>query len=314
MKNTIENLWAEKYRPTEIADCILPKKLDELFTKICVSGKLPNMLFIGNSGVGKTSVAKSLCKQLDLDYIIINASKDGNIDTLRNLITDFASSKSIDGKIKCVILDEADHLTPMTQAAFRNFLEEKSHNCRFIFTANWKNKIIDPLQSRLVPIKFATPVDERDTLVAKSLKRVFTILDKEKVQYDKRAVAIFVQKKYPDLRFVLNVLETFSNLSVKLDEEILGVYNNANINDLFKHLEAKDFTRMEEWVSENKNEDFAILFREIYSKLRVLFKNDSSKIPLAVIIMGDYLYKDSLVADREINFVAFLTTMMGELF
>ena len=302
-----EFLWVEKYRPAKIADTILPGKLKETFSEIIKSGELPNMLFTGTAGLGKTTVAKALCNELDLDFIIVNGSEEGNIDTLRGKIKRFASSVSLQGGVKVVILDEADYLNPQsTQPALRGFIEEFSDNCRFILTCNFKNRIIEPLHSRCGVYEFNTSKKDMAPLCEQMLKRTMDILAKENIlSEDIASVANLIMKHAPDWRRVLNEIQR-SSIGGVLN---IGVSNaDKNYDQIFKFLKDKDFSKMRKWVTDNIDMDSSVVFRSIYD--RMMEKVDQRSIPVLVVLLADYQYKNAFVADHELNMVACLTEVM----
>ena len=304
-----EFLWVEKYRPAKIADTILPGKLKETFSEIIKSGELPNMLFTGTAGLGKTTVAKALCNELDLDFIIVNGSEEGNIETLRGKIKRFASSVSLQGGVKVVILDEADYLNPQsTQPALRGFIEEFSDNCRFILTCNFKNRIIEPLHSRCGVYEFNTSKKEMQALCGQMMKRSMDILEKENVDLNGQDsdLANVIMKHAPDWRRVLNELQRASvggvlNISVNADTN--------NYDGLFESLKAKDFKKMRTWVANNIDVDTAAIFRHMYDSMYE--RIDTGSIPQLVLILADYQYKAAFVADHELNMVACMTEVMA---
>lgn len=302
-------LWVEKYRPTKVSDCVLPQSLKNTFSTLVSTGELPNMLFTGTAGVGKTTVAKALCKELDLDYIIVNGSEEGNIDTLRNKIKHFASTVSLQGGYKVVILDEADYLNPQsTQPALRGFIEEFSNNCRFILTCNFKNRIIEPLHSRCSVYEFAIPNSEKPAIAAGIFKRVTEILRLEGVKFDQKIVATLVEKYFPDFRRVINELQRYS-LSGTIDNGIFVNLSENNIKVLITHLKEKDFKGMRKWVVDNIDTEPAAIFRKIYDNLNAYIKPTS--IPQTVVILADYQYKNAFVADHELNVVACMVELMA---
>ena len=299
-------LWVEKYRPRTIAETILPDGLKQTFQRLVDTGELPNMLFTGTAGLGKTTVAKALCNELNLDYIVINGSEEGNIDTLRGKIKQFASSVSLQGGVKVVILDEADYLNPQsTQPALRGFIEEFANNCRFILTCNFKNRIIEPLHSRCGVYEFNTTKKDLVGLCEQMMSRIEHILSAENVDtYQKSDIAQLIMKYAPDWRRVLNELQrgsisgTFSHVQ-KID----------NMDDLFTHLKGKDFKKMRQWVVNNIDTDSSAIFRGIYD--RMYDKLNPQSIPQLVLILADYQYKNSFVADHELNVVACMTEIMA---
>jgi DNA polymerase III delta prime subunit len=303
-------LWVEKYRPTTIEETILPKPLKDVFAKIIEKGEVPNMLFTGSAGLGKTTVAKAICKELDLDYIVINGSEEGNIDTLRGKIRQFASSVSLQGGYKVVILDEADYLNPQsTQPALRAFIEEFSNNCRFILTCNFKNRIIEPLHSRCGVYEFNTSKKDMVDLVGQFFKRFTYILDDEDVEYDNKAAADLVMKYAPDWRRVLNEGQRNAISGLGVHANNIGVSSNTVIS-LAKYLKDKNFKSMRRWVVDNVDMDTNSIFRGLYDNMNELVEAQS--IPQLVLILADYQYKDAFVADHELNVVACMTEIMSQ--
>ena len=305
-----EYLWVEKYRPQKVADTILPTKLKETFQKIIDGGELPNMLFTGTAGLGKTTVAKAICNELNCDYILINGSEEGNIDTLRTKIKQFASSVSLSSDFKVVILDEADYLNPQsTQPALRGFIEEFSSNCRFILTCNFKNRIIEPLHSRCGVYEFNTSKKDLAPIASQFMKRCQYILEEEGVSYTQMAVADLIMKFAPDWRRVINELQRYS-VNGNIDAGIVNVVSDKNYDDLFSYLKNKDFKKMRSWVVNNIDTDASAIFRAIYDKMAE--KVAPQSIPQLVLILGDYQYKNAFVADHELNVVACLTEVMSD--
>lgn len=304
-------LWVEKYRPKLVKDTILPEGLKEVFEQIISTGELPNMLFTGTPGVGKTTVAKALCNELELDFIVINGSEEGNIDTLRNKIKHFASTVSLQGGYKVVILDEADYLNPQsTQPALRGFIEEFSNNCRFILTCNFKNRIIEPLHSRCSVYEFAIPNNQKPLMANGIFNRICEILDAEKVQYDKKAIIALIEKHFPDYRRVINECQRYG-ITGKIDAGILVNLTEDNIKALVKYLKEKDFKAMRKWVVDNIDTEPAAIFRKIYDNVNEYVQPKS--IPQCVLILADYQYKNAFVADHELNVVACMTELMANL-
>jgi len=302
-------LWVEKYRPRTVQQTILPKSLKDTFLQITSTGELPNMLFTGTAGVGKTTVARALCNELDLDYILINGSEEGNIDTLRNKVKQFASTVSLHGGYKVVILDEADYLNPQsTQPALRGFIEEFANNCRFILTCNFKNRIIEPLHSRCSVYEFAIPNDQKPEMAGQFFKRATEILQKENVEFVPDAVAQLITKHFPDWRRVLNELQRYS-VSGKIDAGMLVNLSDTNIKTLMKTLKDKDFKGMRHWVVNNIDTEPQAIFRKIYDSMSEYIKPQS--IPQLVLILADYQYKNAFVADHELNVVACMTEIMA---
>ena len=304
-----EFLWVEKYRPSRISETILPPRLKEMFQSMVDTGELPNMLFTGTAGLGKTTVAKALCNELGLDYILINGSEEGNIDTLRTKIKQFASTVSLQGGYKVVILDEADYLNPQsTQPALRGFIEEFSNNCRFILTCNFKNRIIEPLHSRCGVYEFNTTKKEMAELAAEFFKRFINILDTEGVPFEKNAAANLVMKYAPDWRRVLNEGQRgrFGNSGINANDSGTGL---STISDLTKYLKDKDFKKMRHWVVNNMDVDASSIFRGLYDNMTNIVAPRS--IPQLVLILADYQYKQAFVADHELNVVACMTEIMA---
>lgn len=299
-------LWVEKYRPQTISDCILPTPLKNTFQKIIDGGELPNMLFTGTAGLGKTTVAKALCKELNLDWIIINASESGNIDTLRTKIKQFASTVSLQGGYKVVILDEADYLNAQsTQPALRGFIEEFANNCRFILTCNFKNRIIEPLHSRCGVYEFNTTKKDMAELAFQFMKRMESILETENVEYNQKAIADMIMKFAPDWRRVINECQRNSISGIIQVADVA----NDNYNDLFVHLKSKDFKKMRSWVAQNVDADATAIFRAVYDRMNEKIKPES--IPQLVLILADYQYKNAFVADHELNIVACMTEIIA---
>jgi DNA polymerase III delta prime subunit len=302
-------LWVEKYRPKKIEECILPKQLKETFQQIVDSGELPNLMFTGTAGLGKTTVARALCEQLDIDYIVINGSEEGNIDTLRTKIRQFASTVSLQGGYKCVILDEADYLNPQsTQPALRGFIEEFANNCRFILTCNFKNRIIEPLHSRCGVIDFKFDKKILASLCGQFMNRLKFILTEENISFAEPVLAELIMKHAPDWRRVLNEAQRYS-ITGSIDEGILVTLSDKSINDLMNALKAKNFKGMREWVVNNIDTEPHAIFRKVYDVLNEHLQAQS--IPQIIIILADYQYKNAFVADHELNVVACLTEVMA---
>tara|TARA_B100001287_G_scaffold266003_1_gene259504 strand:- start:2294 stop:3232 length:939 start_codon:yes stop_codon:yes gene_type:complete len=300
-----EFLWVEKYRPQTIADTILPNNLKQTFQEIINTGELPNMLFTGTAGLGKTTVAKALCNQLDLDYILINGSEEGNIDTLRGKIKQFASSVSLQGGYKVVILDEADYLNPQsTQPALRGFIEEFSNNCRFILTCNFKNRIIEPLHSRCGVYEFNSTKKDLVGLCESMLSRCSYILTTEGIAHKERDLVPLIIKHSPDWRRVLNELQRGSaGGSYSYSEK------ETSADELFNYLKEKDFKKMRAWVANNIDTDTSAIFRQLYDHIYERVAPQS--VPQIVLILADYQYKAAFVADHELNVVACFTEIMA---
>ena len=302
-------LWVEEYRPKTIEDCILPESLKKTFQKIVDTGEMHNMLLTGTAGLGKTTVARALCNELDLDYLLINASEDGNIDTLRSKIKQFASSVSLNGGVKVVILDEADYLNAQsTQPALRGFIEEFSANCRFILTCNFKNRIIEPLHSRCSVIEFNTTKKQLSELCALFMKRLQYILTTEGVDYNNKILAELIMRYAPDWRRVINECQRYSS-SGEITSDILIGLSDQNISALVGFLKTKDFKNMRSWVTNNSDIDSSVIFRRIYDTLYEYASPHS--IPAVILVLADYQYKAAFVADKELNTVACLTEIMA---
>ena len=305
-----EALWTEYYRPKTIESCILPSNLKQTFQQFVNDNNVPNLLLTGRAGVGKTTVARAMLEEIDSDYIVINGSMNGNIDTLRVDISQFASSISFKGGRKYVILDEADYLNAnSTQPALRNFMEEFSRNCGFILTCNFKNRIIEPLHSRCSVIDFTIPNTEKPKMALQFMKRVKHILEERNIKYDTQTVAELIKKYFPDWRRVINELQRYS-VTGSIDS---GIFANAiedNFKTLIDYIKTKSFTNIRKWVAENSDIDSSFLFRQLYDQASLIIKPQS--IPQLVIILGEYQYKAAFVADPEINIVACLTNIMVE--
>ena len=306
MNNT---LWVEKYRPTKIEDCILPDEIKTTFQSIVDSGEIPNLLLTGSPGIGKTTVAKALCNQLDCDWLMINGSDEGRmIDTLRTTVVNYASTVSLSGGKKVIVIDEADYMNKdSVQPALRGVIEEFSKNCRFIFTCNFKNRIIPALHSRCSVVDFRISKDAKPALGMEMLENVKRILNEEGVEYEESVLVQLVLKYFPDFRRVINELQKYS-LNGIIDEDILKQSSDENFNELFVALKGKDFSGMRKWVAQNIDNDHVRLYRQIYDTLNNRFEKKS--IPQAVLTIADYSYKSAFVADQEVNMVACLTEIM----
>jgi DNA polymerase III delta prime subunit len=308
--DTTEFLWSQRYRPQTVSETILPAQTKAAFQKFVDDKNVPNLLLSGPPGTGKTTAAIAMLKELGCDYIKINGSLNGGIDTLRHEISNFASSVSFSGGRKYVIIDEADYLTINTQTALRGFIEDYSKNCGFIFTCNFKNRIIEPLRdSRFSTVDFVVDKDERPKLAAQFFKRVVGILKAENIESNPQVVAKIIEKHFPDFRRVLNELQKYA-ASGKIDEGILSNRQESDLNVLFGYLKEKKFTDMRKWVADNSDQDANELFRAIYDIASE--KVELKSMPGFVIELADYMYKHAFVADPEINLVAFLTTVMME--
>ena len=300
-------LFTEKYRPKKIEDCILPERLKKPFQEYVNQSNIPNLLLAGGAGVGKTTVAKAMCEEIGCDYMVINGSDESGIDTFRTKIKNYASSMSLTGGRKVIIIDEADYLNPnSTQPALRNAIEEFASNCSFIFTCNYKNRIIEPLHSRCAVIDFGLKNGEKAKMASAFFKRTQSILQSEKIDADEKVLAELVKKHFPDFRRVLNELQRYSQFG-KIDTGILVQIADISIDELSKHIVAKDFGAIRKWVSSHEIDNTS-LFRKLYDTLSDTLK--PSSVPQAVVILADYQYKAAFVADQEINTVACLTEIM----
>ena len=305
-----EVLYVEKYRPQKIDDTILPEKTKAMFKKFVNDDSVPNLLLTGGPGVGKTTIAKAMLEEMGCDYIVKNGSLNVNIDTLRYEISTYASAVSLSGGRKYVIFDEADYLNAASvQPALRNFIEEYSSNCGFIFTCNFKNRIIEPLRSRLSEVDFTIETAQRPKMAAQFYKRVLQILENENVEYDNKVVAKVVEKHFPDFRRVLTELQSYA-ASGKIDEGIFVNLKQESMDEAFKLLKEKNFTGMRKWVASNSDQDMNEMFRRIYDM--ATDKVELRSMPGFVVTLADYMYKSNFVADQEVNMVAFLTEVMLE--
>ena len=304
-------LWVEKYRPQKIDDCILPESLKKTFKDYVAQGELPHFLLCGTAGVGKTTIAKALCNEIGAEYVILNGSDTGgHIDTLRTTIKGFATSVSLTDAKKVIILDEADYLQAnSTQPALRNYMEEFSANCRFIFTANYKNRIIEPIHSRCAVIEFKIDTKEKQEIAAAFFKRATAILKQENIEFDPKVVAELITKHFPDYRRILNEMQRYS-VSGKIDSGILVNMSEESFKSLIKLMKDKDFTEVRKWVAKNSDADTTALFRELYDNASV--NMDVNSIPPMVLILADYQYKAAFVADHELNIMAALTEIMAQ--
>ena len=305
-------IWVEKYRPKTIEDCILPENIKKTFSDFLNKGEIPNMLLAGPPGVGKTTVAKALCNELGVDFYVINGSDEGRfLDTVRNNAKNFASTVSLssDAKHKVVIIDEADNTGNDVQLLLRAFVEEFAGNCRFIFTCNYKNKIIEPLHSRCAVIDFGIKGKEKASLAGSFFKRLQNILDEERVQYDPKVLAELINKHFPDWRRVLNECQRYA-VSGKIDSGILATFSDVSVNELVKSLKDKNFTEVRKWVVGNLDNDASSLLRRIYDTAYDCLT--PATIPAAVLVIAKYQYQCAFVADQEINLLAALTEIMVE--
>lgn len=301
-------LWVEKYRPQTIEECILNDNLKKTFQEFVNKKEIPNLLLCGTAGVGKTTVARALCNEIGCDYIIINGSDENGVDAVRNKIKNYASSMSLTGGRKVIILDEADYLTPNAQAILRAGIEEFASNCSFIFTCNFKNRIIDPLHSRCTVIDFKAN-GSKAKMATQFFKRVENILKEEDIKYDKEVVAAVITKHFPDNRRILNELQRYSASGV-IDKGILAAVSDVQLGELTKALASKDFASARKWVTQNLDNDPARIFRSLYDTLYEQLKAGS--VPQLVLILAKYQYQAAFVADHEINLMACLTEIMVE--
>jgi len=301
-------LWTEKYRPKKINDCILPERLKKPFQEYVNQSNIPNLLLSGGAGVGKTTVAKAMCEEIGCDYLVINGSDESGIDTFRTKIKNYASSMSLSGGRKVIIIDEADYLNPnSTQPALRNAIEEFAGNCSFIFTCNYKNRIIDPLHSRCAVVEFSLKSNEKAEMAKQFMARVVNILETEKVESDKSVIAELIKKHFPDFRRVINELQRYSQFG-KIDTGVLAQIGNIQIDAITQYLKEKNFNAVRKWVG-TSDIDANTVFRQVYDALYDIMKPQS--IPNAVLIIADYQYKNAFVADTEINLTACLTELMA---
>ena len=299
-------LFTEKYRPKTIAECILPERLKTPFQEYVNQNNIPNLLLSGGAGVGKTTVAKAMCEEIGCDYMIINGSDENGVDVVRYKITNYASSMSLSGGRKVIIIDEADYLSPNAQAAFRNAIEEFASNCSFIFTCNYKNKLIDPLHSRCAVVDFTLKNNEKTQMAGQFFKRIQSILQSEEIEYDDKVIVELIKKHFPDFRRIINEIQRYSQFG-KIDGGILSHIVEVSLGDIIKYIKDKDFGAIRKWVASN-DIDATTFYRKLYDNLYDVLKPQS--IPQAVIILADYQYKQAFVADTEINTLACLTEIM----
>ena len=305
-------IWVEKYRPKTIEECILPENIKKTFRDFLNTGEIPNMLLAGPPGVGKTTVAKALCNELGADFYVINGSDEGRfLDTVRNNARNFASTVSLssEAKHKVIIIDEADNTGNDVQLLLRAFIEEFANNCRFIFTCNYKNKILEPLHSRCAVVEFGIKGKEKAQIASQFFKRLNDILEQERVEADKKVLAELINKHFPDWRRVLNECQRYA-VSGKIDSGILASFTDINVNDVIKNLKTKNFPEVRKWVNSNLDNDSTVLLRRVYDSLCEVL--DGPSIAAAVLIVSKYQYQSAFVADQEINLLAALTEIMVE--
>ena len=303
-------LWVEKYRPTTVDACILPNSLKESFSEFVKDKHIPNLILSGGPGVGKTTVAKAMVEEIGATWMMINGSEESGIDVLRTKIKNFASTVSLEGGRKYIILDEADYLNPQsTQPALRGFMEEFHKNCGFILTCNYKNRLIEPLHSRCSVVDFIIAKDDKPKLAADFFSRVKMILSDENVKFDQKAVAELLNKYFPDWRRVLNELQRYS-ASGQIDAGILVNLSEVNVNELMESLKKQEFTNVRKWIVNNLDNDPVRIYRRFYDSLYDYI--DKSTIPHAVVILAEYSYKSAFVADQEINLLACFTEIMAQ--
>ena len=305
-------IWVEKYRPQTIDECILPENIKKTFSDFLNKGEIPNMLLAGPPGVGKTTVAKALCKELGVDYYVINGSDEGRfLDTVRTNAKNFASTVSLtsESKHKVIIIDEADNTTSDVQLLLRASIEEFSKNCRFIFTCNYKNKIIEPLHSRCVVVEFGVQSKHKQKIAIEFFNRLVHILEQERIEFDKKVLAEVINKHFPDWRRVLNECQRYS-VSGRIASGILAAFSDVAVDSLIKNLKTKNFSEVRKWVNNNMDNDTSVLFRRIYDSLYESLVPNT--IPAAVLVIAKYQYQMAFVADQEINMLACLTEIMVE--
>ena len=304
-------LWVEKYRPQKIDECILPESLKTTFKQYVAQGELPTLLLAGTAGIGKTTVAKALCNEIGAEYIVVNGSEEGrSIDVLRTTIKGFATTVSLTDAKKVVIIDEADYMNAQSvQPALRNFIEEYSNNCRFIFTCNYKNRIIEPLHSRCAVIEFKIENKDKQGIAAQFFKRATQVLKQENVEFDPKVIAELVTKFFPDWRRVLNELQRYS-VSGKIDSGILLNLSEESFKDLIGNMKDKNFTEVRKWVAKNSDADTVAVFRQLYDTSSENL--EPASVPQLVLILADYQYKAAFVADHELNIMAALTEIMAQ--
>lgn len=301
-------LWCEEYRPQVVSDCILPSYIKKIFQGIVSQKNIPNLLLCGGPGMGKTTIAKAMCNELDCSYMILNSSDERGIDVLRTKMKTYASSKSIDGSRKVLILDEADHLTPDAQAAMRGFMEDFSPNCSFILTCNYKNKIIEAIHSRCSTVEFSVKAASKEKMIIDAYKRMSFILTKENIKFSPEVLGQVILKYFPDFRKTINELQKFASNCGEINEGILANFKDANFSTLFTALKDKNYTKAREWVINNSDLDQASLYRGIYDNIKDYV--DQQSLPQVVIILAEFSYKSSFSVDPEICTLACLVELM----
>ncbi len=304
-------LWVEKYRPNVVADCILPLHIKSTFQEIVNKGQIPNLLLCGGPGMGKTTIAKAMCNELDCSYMLLNSSDERGIDVLRTKMKTYASAKSLDGSRKVLILDEADHLTPDAQAAMRGFMEDFAINCSFILTCNYKNRIIDAIHSRCSTVEFSIQKTDKEQVIKDVYRRISFILNSEKVTFKPEVVGQVILNFFPDFRKTINELQKFASNNKEINEGVLRQFRDANLTSLFKSMKDKNFTQVREWVVNNSDADQQALYRKIYDSIGEHIAKQS--VPQSVICLADYQYKANFSVDPEICLLACLTELMVNL-
>lgn len=303
-------LWTERYRPSTIDDCVLPERLKTVFREFVKQGEIPHLILAGGPGTGKTTVAKALCEELNLDFLFLNGSDENGIDTFRMKIKNYASSMSLTGSKKAIIIDEADYLNPNSiQPALRGAMEEFESNSKFIFTCNYKNRIIEPLHSRSTVIDFILSPDEKKIMMRDFLRRLKFILAEEKVPFKTNVLAEVIMRYFPDFRRTINELQTYA-IRGEIDEGVLSASKDVSIVELTRALKDRNFRDMRQWVAQYGNEEPSRLYRKIYDSLYDILKKES--IPAAVIILAKYQFQAAFVSDQELNLTACLTELMSE--